>query len=204
MQMLYDSDTFVVLHMQPDLGQPEKILLSDGKTETPALPRHGFEIVDKRTGKEVYLDGEWAELFQRQIRAWQIDFVQNRNDFQVIFQGQIQITNRLCLNTLRSIYDQKRTFTSGDRSRYFVGEINVTRSVDQIENIFFSIQLIIHLYCVRFYGNSAFFFQIHIIQSLRLQFSLGNGIGVFQKPVSQGRFSVVDMCNDAKVSYVFH
>lgn len=35
MQMLYDSDTFVVLHMQPDLGQPEKILLSDGKTETP-------------------------------------------------------------------------------------------------------------------------------------------------------------------------
>ena len=69
MQMLYDSDTFVVLHMQPDLGQPEKILLSDGKTETPALPRHGFEIVDKRTGKEVYLDGEWAELFQRQIRT---------------------------------------------------------------------------------------------------------------------------------------
>ncbi len=35
MQMLYDSDTFVVLHMQPDLGQPEKILLSDGKTENP-------------------------------------------------------------------------------------------------------------------------------------------------------------------------
>ena len=37
MQMLYDSDTFVVLHMQPDLGQPEKILLSDGRsTCTPA------------------------------------------------------------------------------------------------------------------------------------------------------------------------
>ena len=51
MQMLYDSDTFVVLHMQPDLGQPEKILLSDGKTETPALPRHVFEMVDERTGK---------------------------------------------------------------------------------------------------------------------------------------------------------
>ncbi len=43
------------------------------KPKTPALPRHGFEIVDKRTGKEVYLDGEWAELFQRQIRAWQIE-----------------------------------------------------------------------------------------------------------------------------------
>jgi hypothetical protein len=27
--------------------------------------------VDKRTGKEVYLDGSWAELFQQHITAWQ-------------------------------------------------------------------------------------------------------------------------------------
>jgi hypothetical protein len=37
------------------------------------LARHGFEIVDKRTGKEVYLDGSWAEMFQLQILAWQRD-----------------------------------------------------------------------------------------------------------------------------------
>ena len=37
------------------------------------LPRHGFEIVDKRSGKEVYLDGSWAEMFQKQIMAWQQD-----------------------------------------------------------------------------------------------------------------------------------
>jgi hypothetical protein len=36
------------------------------------LARHGFEIVDKRSGKEVYLDGSWAELFQQQISAWQV------------------------------------------------------------------------------------------------------------------------------------
>ncbi len=73
MHMLYDSDAFVVLHLQPDLGLPAQITLSDGTTQTPALPRHGFEIVDKRSGKEVYLDGAWAELFQRQIHAWQAD-----------------------------------------------------------------------------------------------------------------------------------
>jgi hypothetical protein len=27
--------------------------------------------VDKRSGKEVYLDGSWAELFQQHISAWQ-------------------------------------------------------------------------------------------------------------------------------------
>ena len=29
--------------------------------------------MDKRSGKEVYLDGSWAEMFQLQIIAWQRD-----------------------------------------------------------------------------------------------------------------------------------
>ena len=73
MQMLYDSDSFVVLHLKPDLGLPAEVMLADGETPAPALPRHGFEIVDKRSGKEVYLDGSWAEMFQEQILAWQRD-----------------------------------------------------------------------------------------------------------------------------------
>ena len=35
------------------------------------LMRNGFEIVDKRSGKEVYLDGSWAELFQQRLDGWQ-------------------------------------------------------------------------------------------------------------------------------------
>jgi hypothetical protein len=27
--------------------------------------------VDKRSGKEVYLDGSWAELFQQRLNGWQ-------------------------------------------------------------------------------------------------------------------------------------
>ena len=63
MHMLYDSESFVVVHMQADDTQPA----------TQQLVRHGFEIVDKRSGKEVYLDGSWAEMFQQQILAWQRD-----------------------------------------------------------------------------------------------------------------------------------
>ncbi len=68
MHMLYDSDSFVVVHMLPQPASGE-----DGPSAEPApqLLRHGFEIVDKRSGKEVYLDGSWAELFQQQIIAWQ-------------------------------------------------------------------------------------------------------------------------------------
>ncbi len=100
MHMLYDSDSFVVVHLQADAqsspyaqdavevafderhgGILGDIRMSDGKPMQATnaagdntglrLARHGFEIVDKRSGKEVYLDGSWAELFQQQINAWQ-------------------------------------------------------------------------------------------------------------------------------------
>ncbi|TDQ40928.1 BTH_I0359 family protein [Tepidicella xavieri] len=70
MHMLYDSESFAVVHIfanAPDASGADAHAQADG----PRMPRHGFEIVDKRTGKEVYLDGSWAELFQQQIQAWQ-------------------------------------------------------------------------------------------------------------------------------------
>jgi hypothetical protein len=75
MHTLYDSETFSVTHMLANavtadvptdtLAPGEQLLL------VPQLARHGFEIVDKRSNKEVYLDGSWAELFQQHISAWQ-------------------------------------------------------------------------------------------------------------------------------------
>lgn len=72
MQMLYDSDSFVVVHMLADTLEPINTD-KDAPPPPPRLARHGFEIVDKRSGKEVYLDGSWAELFQQHIMAWQVN-----------------------------------------------------------------------------------------------------------------------------------
>ncbi len=74
MKMLYDSESFVVVHMQPQAVAHEGAIEGAAVQDRPqwsVLERHGFEIVDKRKGKEVYLDGAWSELFQRQILAWQ-------------------------------------------------------------------------------------------------------------------------------------
>jgi hypothetical protein len=69
MHTLYDSDTFIVTHL---LAPVDAAPPAAGEGETaPALVRHGFEIVDKRAGKEVYLDGSWAELFQQRLADWQ-------------------------------------------------------------------------------------------------------------------------------------
>ena len=88
MHTLYDSETYSVTHMLANaegeglafsaaVGHGATALRTE-KTEQyphgiPKLARHGFEIVDKRTGKEVYLDGSWAELFQQHIMAWQVN-----------------------------------------------------------------------------------------------------------------------------------
>ena len=77
MQTLYDSDTFSVTHMlanAPDEATRAQLArdAAEQKKVVPTMARHGFEIVDKRAGKEVYLDGSWAELFQQQIAAWQV------------------------------------------------------------------------------------------------------------------------------------
>ena len=71
MHTLYDSESFVVVHMQssPLLSGADSILMQ-GRDHL-ALARNGFEIVDKRSGRHVFLDGSWAELFQQQIAAWQ-------------------------------------------------------------------------------------------------------------------------------------
>lgn len=66
MNLLYESETFAVMHMLANAPSD-----SAPASSTPMLERHGFEIVDKRSGKEVYLDGSWAEMFQQQIQAWQ-------------------------------------------------------------------------------------------------------------------------------------
>ena len=68
MHMLYDSDTFAVVQIQADAADGG---VAQTASAAPQLARHGFEIVDKRSGKEVYLDGSWAELFQARLNGWQ-------------------------------------------------------------------------------------------------------------------------------------
>ena len=61
MQMLYNSDSYVVV--QIDLPDAE-----DG-TRQPAIGRGGYEIVDKLARKEIFLEGAMAEHFKSGVQA---------------------------------------------------------------------------------------------------------------------------------------
>jgi len=63
---------------------------------------------------------------------------------------------------------------------------------------------IIHLDSVAFDGNAALAFQLHVIQGLILHIPHRNGIRKLQKPVGQGAFPVVNVCNYTEISDIFH
>lgn len=72
MNTLYDSEDFTVTHMLAiAAGTDTEVTPLASELALPSALRHGFEIVDKRSGKEVYLDGAWADLFQQHIADWQ-------------------------------------------------------------------------------------------------------------------------------------
>lgn len=62
MQMLYNSDQFIVVQFELPAAQ-------DAGTDVPAVPRGGYEIVDKAARKEIYIEGLLAESFKTGVQA---------------------------------------------------------------------------------------------------------------------------------------
>ena len=94
MHMLYNSDTFCVTHMLANAPmEADQGITAAADTRVvvaPMLARHGFEIIDKRVGKEVYLDGSWAEMFQQQIAAWQLQ-TPTQEEVEVTLEGYAEL-----------------------------------------------------------------------------------------------------------------
>ena len=69
MHMLYNSDHFAVVRFDiaaPQAPQPDG---AAPQADAPALTRGGYEIVDKLSRKEIYLEGALAETFQKGVQA---------------------------------------------------------------------------------------------------------------------------------------
>ena len=119
---------------------------------------------------------------------------------------QIQIADCLRLNTLRGINQQQRTFTGRDRAAHFVGEVNVTGRINEIEDVLFPVGgvYISHLDSMALDGDATLALQIHIIQGLILHLAFADGIGIFQQPVGKCAFAVVNVGDDTKIANVLH
>ena len=112
----------------------------------------------------------------------------------------INVCKRLGLDALGGVNHEHRALAGGKCAGNFIIEIDVARSINQIENIKLAVlRFIIQADGLCLNSNSALPFQLHIIQNLSFHFSLRQDACQFKNSVCQGRFSMVDMCNNTKI-----
>ena len=69
------------------------------------------------------------------LRTWQIDFVDDRNDLEIVLDGEIGVGQRLRLHALGGVDEQQRPFARRQRPGDFIAEIDVPGRIDQVQDV---------------------------------------------------------------------
>jgi hypothetical protein len=69
------------------------------------------------------------------LRARQVDLVDDRDDLEVVVDGQVGVGQRLRLDALRGVDQQQRALAGRQRPRDLVAEVHVPGRVDQVEDV---------------------------------------------------------------------
>ena len=108
------------------------------------------------------------------ISRREIDFVDNRNDFQSSIDGGVCVGNGLRLNALRSVNNQNRAFTRLHGALHFIVKVHMPWRIDEVQHEFFIFVFMKYRDCRRFDRNAAFAFEIHVIEHLIVELTFGN------------------------------
>ena len=134
----------------------------------------------------------------------EIDLVEHRHDRQVGIDRQVQICQRLRLHALRRIDDEDRAFARVQGTADFVGEVHVSRRIDQVHLVFFAVaRFVLHAHGRSLDRHALFALQIHRVEHLFRHLTRGERAGVLQQAIRQRRFAVIDVRDDAKIPDVF-
>ena len=134
--------------------------------------------------------------------AGHVDLVDHGYDLQVVVDGHIEVGDGLRLHALRGVDHEQGAFASSNRTAHLIREIDMSRRVDEVQDILLSVALILHLYGVALDGDTALALQIHVVEHLSLSHLYG--FGVFKQPVGKCRLAVVYMCDDAEIPDILH
>ena len=107
-----------------------------------------------------------------QVGTREIDLIDDRDNCEIIGHSQIHIGNRLSLYPLRGIDEQERTFTGRQTARDFIGKIDVTRRIDQVQRVRLPVLgLVPDRDRVGLDRDSTFTLQVHRVENLVFRFS---------------------------------
>ena len=137
------------------------------------------------------------------LRARQVDLVDDRDDVEVVVDGQVGVGQRLRLDALRGIDEQQRAFARGQRPRDLVPEVHVSGRVDQIEDVLLSaVGGVVQSNRVRLDRDAALTLEVHGVEDLRLHLARLKRAREFEEAICQRRLAMVDVRDDRKISDV--
>ena len=135
------------------------------------------------------------------IGSWEIDLVEDRNDLEIVFKGEIHVGQGLGFHALAGIHHQQSPLTGLQRTAHLVGEIDVARGIDQVEDVALAIcSGVLHPRRLELDRDAPFPLQLHVVEELLLHVADRDRAGFLQQPVGQGGFPMVDVGNDAEIA----
>ena len=120
----------------------------------------------------------YLHFYPIDVRGRQIDLVDNRNYFQIVFHGEIQIGQRLGFDSLTGIDYQQGAFAGGERAGYFIGKIHMSRGVDEIQEVGLPIPGgVRQAHRLAFNGDTPFPLYVHCVENLILEITVRYDVG---------------------------
>ena len=134
------------------------------------------------------------------LRTRQVHLVEHRNDFEVVFESEVEVRKCLGFDSLAGVHHENGSFASGKRAADFVGKVHVSRRIDHVQDVFLAVFFVHHADGVCLDGNAAFAFKVHVVQELVRHLVFRNRLGQFDHAVGKRRFTVVNVGDDAEIS----
>ncbi len=131
----------------------------------------------------------------------QVDFVDDRQDFQAGIDGQIGVGQGLGLHALGRIHHQHRALAGRQGAADLVVEVHVARGVNQVQGVGFPIIGGVGQGRRRgLDGDATLLFQLHGVQHLLLHLPGFHGVTFLQQPVCQSGLAMVNMGDNRKIT----
>ena len=135
------------------------------------------------------------------LRARQVDLVDDRDDLEVVVDGEVGVGQRLRLDALRRVDQQQRALAGGERARDLVAEVDVAGRVDQVEDVLLAVRGgVVQADRMRLDGDAALALEVHRVEDLRLHLTRLQRAGELEEAVGQRRLAVVDVGDDREIA----
>ena len=103
------------------------------------------------------------------LRRRQVDLVQHWDDLMIRVDREIGVGQGLRFHTLARIDQQQRAFARGETAADFIGKIDMTRRIHQVQRIHLAVgRLVLQAHGLRLDGDAAFPLELHRIEHLFL------------------------------------